>query len=40
MEALIKASADLSCKKLLVITWEYEDKEKTDGRTIKLHPSI
>ncbi|MGQ9596598.1 MAG: ATP-binding protein [Thermoproteota archaeon] len=38
VEALIKASADLSCKKLLVITWDYEDEEKTDRRTIKYIP--
>ncbi len=36
--ALLKASKDLSCKNLLVITWDYEDEEKIEGKKIKFIP--
>lgn len=38
VDALIKASADLRCKKLLVLTWDYEDEEEKDGKTIRYVP--
>lgn len=38
VEALIKASTDLRCKNLLVLTWDYEDEEKKDGKKIRYVP--
>lgn len=38
MKALLEASGKLKCKKLTVITWEYEEKEKINGRQIQFVP--
>ena len=38
IKSLLKASQELKCKNLLVITWEYEDEEKIDGKKIKFIP--
>ncbi|MEN3062083.1 MAG: ATP-binding protein [Candidatus Methanosuratincola petrocarbonis] len=38
IEALIRASEELSCKSLLVITWDYEGEEDVGGRTVRLVP--
>ncbi len=35
IRALIKASNELRCKNLKVITWDYEDVEQIEGREIK-----
>jgi len=37
-KALIKASEALRCKNLTIITWDYEEKETTDGRKIAYTP--
>ena len=37
-KALLKASKELKCKTLLVITWDYEDEEIFEGRTIRFIP--
>lgn len=38
LRALLKASRELKCRDLLVITEDQEGREKTDGRTIKFTP--
>ncbi|MEN3056172.1 MAG: DUF4143 domain-containing protein, partial [Candidatus Methanosuratincola petrocarbonis] len=38
IEALIRASEELSCKSLLVITWDCEGEEDVGGRTVRLVP--
>lgn len=38
IKALIKASAHLQCKKLMIITWEEESTEEIDGLTIDIIP--
>jgi len=36
--ALLRAGRELKCKNLIVITWDYEDKEKIENKTIKFIP--
>jgi len=36
--SLVKASDELHCKNLLVITWDYESKETIDGKEIEFIP--
>ena len=36
IKALLKASKELNCKDLLVITWDYENEEKHNSRKIRL----
>ncbi len=36
--ALLKASKELKCKNLMVITWDYETDEKFEGKIIKFVP--
>jgi len=38
VEALIKAGEQLDCKKLLMITWDYDDQLKIDGKNIECIP--
>ncbi|MDP2924877.1 MAG: ATP-binding protein [Nanoarchaeota archaeon] len=38
INALLKASKELRCKNLIVITWDYETGEKFDGENIKFVP--
>ena len=38
IRALIKASQQLKCKDLLIITWDYEDELKVKGKKIKCIP--
>ena len=38
LKALIKASKQLNCKNLLVITWDYEAEEEFKGKKIKFMP--
>ncbi len=38
IKTLLKASKELACKNLLVITWDYEDEESTEGKKIKFIP--
>ena len=38
IEALIKASSELNCTNLLVISWDYEAEEKIRGKMIKFTP--
>jgi len=38
LKSLLKASKELKCKDLLIITWDYEGEEKIDGRKIKFIP--
>ncbi|MEM5881773.1 MAG: ATP-binding protein [Candidatus Aenigmatarchaeota archaeon] len=38
VRALMKASEQLKCKNLLIITWDYEDELKVDSRKIKCVP--
>ncbi|MGB9718832.1 MAG: ATP-binding protein, partial [Thermoproteota archaeon] len=38
IRSLIKASEQLGCKELQVITWDYEDKLKLENRIIKFLP--
>jgi predicted AAA+ superfamily ATPase len=35
---LLKASELLNCKKLLIITWDYEEELKKDNKVIKRIP--
>ncbi len=37
-KALLKASKELKCNNLLVVTWDYESKEKINGKTITFTP--
>lgn len=37
-EGLVKASHELKCSNLLVITWNYEDEKKASGRLIRYIP--
>jgi len=37
-DSLIKASNELKCNNLLIITWDYEAEEKIKGKKIKLVP--
>ncbi len=37
-KSLIKASKELRCKNLLIITWDYEDEQLIDKKTIKFIP--
>ncbi|MFO7618183.1 MAG: ATP-binding protein [Thermoplasmata archaeon] len=36
--ALVKASEEMGCKNLTVLTWDHEDTENVDGRKIKYVP--
>ncbi|MEW5759773.1 MAG: hypothetical protein AB1779_03285 [Candidatus Thermoplasmatota archaeon] len=38
IKALIKASKELKCKNLLVITWDYEDEKKIENRKVTFIP--
>ena len=38
IKSLVKAGNELKCKDLLLITWDYEDEIKMDGKTIKALP--
>ncbi|MEM3061261.1 MAG: ATP-binding protein, partial [Candidatus Bathyarchaeia archaeon] len=38
IKALIKASQELKCKDLLVITWDYEDEQKFENRKVVFKP--
>lgn len=38
IKSLIKASETLHCDNLLIITWDYEDEMKVDGKTMKAIP--
>lgn len=38
VKALLKASGELDCEDLLVLTWDHEGAEETDGRTIRFQP--
>lgn len=38
IKALLKASKELKCKNLLVITWDYEFENKFDGKNIRFIP--
>ncbi len=38
IKALMKASKELKCKNLLVVTWDYEDMEKVQNREIVFKP--
>lgn len=38
IKSLLKASEKLKCKNLLIITWNYEGKEKIKGKEIKFIP--
>ena len=38
IKSLVKASKELGCKNLLVITWDYEGEEKVKGKEIKFIP--
>ncbi|MBI1871601.1 MAG: ATP-binding protein [Chlamydiae bacterium] len=38
IRALLKASKDLSCRTLKIITWDEEGKEKKEGRIIEIIP--
>ena len=38
LKALVKASRELRCDNLRVITWDYEAKEEVRGKTIKFMP--
>ncbi|MCK4969846.1 MAG: ATP-binding protein [Thermoplasmata archaeon] len=38
VKALLKASGELDCEDLLVLTWDHEGAEETDGRTIQFQP--
>jgi len=37
-KALLKASEELKCKKLRIITWDYEEQENIDNRKIIYTP--
>ena len=38
IKSLIKASNELRCNNLLIITWDYEDESKIDRKKIKFIP--
>ena len=38
MKSLVKASDELECKNLLIITWDYEDEITANNKTIKCIP--
>ena len=38
LKALVKASKELSCGNLKVITWDYEGEEELKGRRIRFVP--
>ncbi|RLF57632.1 MAG: ATPase, partial [Thermoplasmata archaeon] len=38
IKSLIKASNELKCKDLEIITWDYEDELNVDGKIIKCIP--
>ena len=38
IKSLIKASQELKCNNLLVITWDYENEERVDGKSIYFIP--
>ena len=38
INALLKASKELRCKNLIIITWDYETEEKFKGNNIKFVP--
>ena len=38
IKSLVKASNELKCKNLLIITWDYEDELKIDNKTIRCVP--
>jgi len=37
-KALIEASEELKCNNLMILTWDYENEEKFDGKKIKFMP--
>ncbi|MGB9895034.1 MAG: hypothetical protein ACPLN2_03935, partial [Thermoproteota archaeon] len=38
LKALLKASDELKCDNLLIVTWDYEDEIKIEGKNIKCTP--
>ena len=38
LKALIKASEQLGCRGLLVLTWDYEEEEEIDNKMVKYLP--
>ena len=38
ISALLKASKELRCKNLIIITWDYETEEKFNGKNVKFIP--
>jgi len=38
IKALLKASEELKCKDLLMITWDYEGEEEIKGNRIRFKP--
>ena len=40
IKGLLKASKELKCKNLKVITWDYEGEEEFKGREIKFIPLL
>jgi len=38
IKSLVKASEELKCKDLLMITWDYEDEVRSDNKKIKCIP--
>ncbi len=38
IESLIKAGEELNCDDLLVITWDYEDRLKAEGKEVMFLP--
>jgi predicted AAA+ superfamily ATPase len=38
VKSLLRASSVLKCKKLVIITWDYENFEKINGKTILFVP--
>ncbi|MEM5861369.1 MAG: ATPase, partial [Candidatus Aenigmatarchaeota archaeon] len=38
IKSLVKASSQLKCKDLLVITWDYEDQLKIENKKIVFKP--
>ena len=38
LDALLKASKELRCNNLRVVTWDYEGVEEVDGRRVEFAP--
>lgn len=38
IKSLLKASCELRCKNLVIITWDYEDEEEIKGKKVKFIP--